>query len=604
MSLSNNFPTIRPSLLLDFANTKQLDPRITFSRASTATYYDGKTTAMAEQNLFTYSQDFDNAAWTKVAATVTANSAAAPDGTTTADSVIEDSSTGAHQVTMVSSAQASVPYTVSCYLKAGARSFAALQVNATAAASWVSIDLSTGTVGTITALSGGGLPSASASSVSVGNGWYRIILTFTPAAGNTQVQAYFGPALDATTRSYAGNGTGSVLVWGAQLEQRSSVTAYTATTSAPITNYIPVLLTAASGVARFDNNPTTGESLGLLIEEQRTNLLTYSEQFDNAAWTKSNASVTANTVVAPDGTLSGDKLVEDSANSTHYTQATGVSATATPYTFSFYAKAAERTAVGFYVANGNVGQGFVLTGAGTLSGTIGASAVTSASITPVGNGWYRCTATWTPSAGNAAPRIYPLISTTGAGYQGDGYSGLYIWGAQLEAGAFATSYIATTSAQVTRAADAASMTGTNFSSWYRQDEGTIFVNAVTATTTNRGLFFASNSANTVDRIFSYGTGTSLVLAGNAAGVNQFALSQVPGSLSNASALAYKVNNFAATSNGAAVVTSASGFVPTGINQIQFGWLTNSGDQNINGAIKKIAYYPARVTNTQLQALTS
>ena len=89
MAIQTNFPAVKPALLLDFANTKRLDPRITFTRTTTATYYDGFTTAKAEENLFLYSQEFDNAAWLTLRATVSANSTTAPDGTATADSLTQ-----------------------------------------------------------------------------------------------------------------------------------------------------------------------------------------------------------------------------------------------------------------------------------------------------------------------------------------------------------------------------------------------------------------------------------------------------------------------------------------------------------------------------------
>lgn len=87
MSIQNNFPNIKPTLLLDFANTKRLDPRITFTRNSPATYYDGKTVAKAEENLLLYSQEFDNAAWVKVRSVVTTNTSLAPDNTLTSDTL-------------------------------------------------------------------------------------------------------------------------------------------------------------------------------------------------------------------------------------------------------------------------------------------------------------------------------------------------------------------------------------------------------------------------------------------------------------------------------------------------------------------------------------
>jgi hypothetical protein len=267
---------------------------------------------------------------------------------------------------------------------------------------------------------------------------------------------------------------------------------------------------------------------------------------------------------------------------------------------SVYAKAAKSNFVALSKFSGTRSALFDLQAGTVVSATGG----TTASIIPVGNGWYRVSYTDVVNVSDTN-RLWKILVCDSSNFATSVVgNSVFIWGAQLEVGAFATSYIQTVASQVTRAADSASMTGTNFSSWYNQSAGTFYINAATVNTVNRGLFFASNSANTVDRIFTFGSGSSLIFAGNTAVANQFTLSQVPGSLSNASALAYQVNDFAATSNGAVASTDNSGSVPPGINQIQLGWLTNSSDQNINGTIKKLAYYPIRVTNAQLQALTS
>ena len=115
-------PDIRPSLLLDFANSKTLDPRITFTRGSTATYYDGVTTAKAEENLQPYSQEFDNGDWQKNNSSVSANSIAAPDGTTTADTITADGGSAlSHGISTTggTSTISSAVATVSVYAKKG-----------------------------------------------------------------------------------------------------------------------------------------------------------------------------------------------------------------------------------------------------------------------------------------------------------------------------------------------------------------------------------------------------------------------------------------------------------------------------------------------------
>jgi hypothetical protein len=172
----------------------------------------------------------------------------------------------------------------------------------------------------------------------------------------------------------------------------------------------------------------------------------------------------------------------------------------TTYAFSFYAKQGSGTRkVYMRIAAGNTGALVFDLIAGTASGPSGI--FSSSSITPVGNGVYRCTGVWTAtSATHTVVRIQLITNIGQTSYTGDGTSGIYIWGAQVEEGAFPTSYIPTTTAAATRSADVASITGSAFSSWYRQDEGTMFANA----TTNA----RHAGANTFPRIASLSDGTT------------------------------------------------------------------------------------------------
>lgn len=617
MSIASNFPAIKPTLLLDFANTEELDSRVTFTRASTATYY-GTQTAKAEENLLLQSQTFDNASWTKSNAAVSGtDTIVAPDGTTTAEEVRDGTATNIHSCFQAVTLASGTTYVASVFLKNVDRQYAILAVSGGVSAyASAKFDLTGGT-STANQAAGSGWSVTSVAMTSVGSGWYRCVLVFVSGtSGSCNVRV--GLASDGTTFTTNGSGlesyTGTdlkIAVWGAQFEQRSSVTAYTATTAAPITNYIPVLQTAASGVARFDHNPTTFESLGLLIEESRTNLLTYSEQFDNAVWTKGLSSVTANTVVAPDGTLNGDKLVEDTSNGQHHVRqsVTGLSSGST-LTLSVYVKAAERTTAQLYIndntTTGNRVQADFNLSTGTTSSATNVGTFTGAtsSITPVGNGWYRCVLTGV-ATGVTAVQGQAIIGTTS--YTGDGYSGIYIWGAQLEAGAFATSYIPTVASQVTRAADAASMTGTNFSSWYNQAEGTFFAQFVPASSSfgsNKTLFLSSDGTVNNYAGFRYtDSGARPTLSVVAANTTQAAMptgTMVAGT-SSKMAGAYKVNDFATSRDAGTVGTDTSGTVPV-VTQAEIGMLAGTafGTQTIS----KLAYYPLRVTNAQLQALTS
>lgn len=237
-----------------------------------------------------------------------------------------------------------------------------------------------------------------------------------------------------------------------------------------------VMRTAPAGVPRIDYAPVTGECNGLLIEEQRTNLLAYSEQFDNAAWPKSNATVTPNATVAPDGTPTADKLVENTATATHYAYQGITTPANTTYTFSIYAKAAERTRVSVTTR----GVGWV-SGVVNIFDLTNGSVVTGAGVvTNVGNGWYRISVT---DLTDGTVQFRGLLVSTASGasqnFLGDGTSGIYIWGAQREVGSFPTSYIKTEASQVTRAADDAVMTGTNFSDW-ANSVGTVLAKYKTA----------------------------------------------------------------------------------------------------------------------------
>ena len=454
---NEDLPDIRPSLLLDFANSKTLDPRITFTRGSTATYWDGKTTAKAEENLFTYSQEINQ--WNRTAnVTVTANSITAPDGTTTADTIAGNTATsGTRWVNMGSSHTGNATY--SFYAKAGTNDYVQAYFNTGGV--FANFDLSTGVTG-----SSSGVTS---SIVDVGDGWYRCIIS-------NLSDTYYAMSIQLISSSTAGRAAASTLqtnlyLWGAQKEIRDSATAYTATTSSPIVKYQPVLQTAASGEARFDHDPVTGESKGLLIEEARTNRLTYSEAFDNAVWVKGNVSVLANTAISPDGTLTADKIFKN--NTTSQASIQRFSFSNSPVgatTYSFYAKAAEYDTVGFTLYNptdGHVANGSANLTNGTVNTTDGTIGIENA-----GNGWWRISGSGTNTAttGNGL-YIYPKDSTS---YQGNSYSGIYIWGAQVEEGSFPTSYIPTSGSTVTRAVEYASITGDNFSSFFSNQVGTIY----------------------------------------------------------------------------------------------------------------------------------
>jgi hypothetical protein len=449
---------------LRFAQQKTLDPRVTFTRASSATFVDSSgVLRSAVTNLLLRSEEFDNASWTPIGLLAfgsgsTANAIASPNGQITADLLTESTTTGTHQVQQTASVTIGQVYTYSVFCKLGPNAVRRIQLLVTNVNFTVTpiatFDLTTGTVVSVV--------QGTASITSYANGWYRLVLN-TIAATSTGVNGFHFRLVDTgTNNSYTGDGSAGLYLWGAQLEQASTVG-----------DYVPTGATINSA-PRFDHDPTTGESLGFLIEEGRTNLYSFSEQFDDASWAKGNAdgTITADQSVSPNGTTTADLYQENTAATTSRYIAKSISITSgQAYSISCWAKqgpGATRylglvlTTTGF---GANVNASFTLSGVGSFN-IASSGTATSASIQAFPGGWYRCTLI---SQATATVTLFPQIRlsnspTSGiSSYTGDGTSGIYIWGAQLEAGSFPTSYIPTTTgATVTRAADVASITGANF----------------------------------------------------------------------------------------------------------------------------------------------
>jgi hypothetical protein len=216
--------------------------------------------------------------------------------------------------------------------------------------------------------------------------------------------------------TYTGDGTSGIYIWGAQLAVGPYPLDYTPTTSAAV--YGP----------RFDFDPVTLAARGLLVEESRTNLLTYSEQFDNAAWTKIGASVTANSVTSPDGTTNADTITENSANDLHVAFQSPSLTPGSTYTLSVFLKAGTRNHGMVRVGGVGVAIKVDLTNG---SPTVIEGSPTAYSTVAIGNGWYRCILTFVAVSINF-PQFGPHDNGSGFTYQGNGTGSVYAWGAQLE----------------------------------------------------------------------------------------------------------------------------------------------------------------------------
>lgn len=178
----------------------------------------------------------------------------------------------------------------------------------------------------------------------------------------------------------------------------------------------------------------------------RTNLCLQSEAFDNASWTKTSASATANAAVAPDGNKTGEKLVEAAATAQHLAQQAVTLVSGKAFTFSVWAKAAERSQCALVSADTGTPTAIFDLSAGSVVSTSGGA---TAAIVSAHNGWWRCSITYTAATSLSTQHSVMLASGGATSYAGDGTSGAYFWGAQIEQASAATQYIATTTAAVT-----------------------------------------------------------------------------------------------------------------------------------------------------------
>lgn len=423
----------------------------------------------------------------------------------------------------------------------------------------------------------------------VGGGWYRCVIIANTTTG-TNLQAIYYP-------SVTGDNDTNVFVddighfWGAQLEQRSSVTAYTPTTTAPISNYIPVLQTAPAGVARFDHNPITGESLGLLVEEGRTNLLFPSNgtgAFGNSI------GLTFSPIVVPDGSIVSCLWNSTGVTTNRYEWVINPNTypSGQQITWSWFQKRVRGTGPTHALVPDNVINATIVTG--------------STKVADVGNGWERWSVVFSITTGSESTTLRLYISSS----LDLVFNAFAIWGLQVEVGAFPTSYIKTEATAVTRQGDNVTMTGNNFSSWYRQDEGALFFDCISGSSTLPQAVFAIDNGSYRERIVLFNdnasqvnTTPSFAITNN--GVTQVSTGHTTSTLNSPHKMAgaYKLNDSAAVFDAGSVSSDLNCTMPIGVNRANFGNSSWSG-QTFNGQIRKITYYPTRVSNINLQALTT
>ena len=335
----------------------------------------------------------------------------------------------------------------------------------------------------------------------------------------------------------------------------------------------------------------------LLLEPQRTNLVLYSQEFDNAGWTKTQLTIGANNAVSPDGTTNADKLQEIDGVTGNKQVSQVFSQTAGAKSYSVFAKKSERSDFSLVTSGGGIAGDtttFNLTNGSVTSG--------SGAITSYGNDWYRCTQFFTTTDNTSVTVRTRLIFGGSTSYAGVGGYGLFVWGAQLEAGAYATSYIPTTTASVTRNADNCSKTG--ISSLIGQTEGTIFLELKIQSLNNNIFIITSAAGNEVNRIQIYidSSGRIGLYRGDASVNIISSTSYAVGSTIKIAGV-YKLNDFALYVNGIQVGTDTSGTAPVTPAVLYLAQYVDGGGYTFH-EFSKISLWKTRLTNQELVTLTT
>ena len=550
---------------------------LTFTRASDATYTDSTgVVRRSPYNLVTFSEDFSNAAWQKLSASISSNVTTAPNGTLTADtlSVTTTIYSGINQALT----QLTGSYTSSIYAKKGTKNWLyIIGVSGSASrAAWFNLD--TGVVGTVNA-------GVTATIQSIGDGWYRC--TATDLRSGIGI-GYHQIGLSDADSSLTPTSSGTAFIWGAQLVEGTSALDYFPTTN-------------RQDVPRIDfrNADGTLSSCGrLLLEPQRTNVALQSESLNTNPNVVDASTFTANVYISPSGTQSADQLTETTANDKHgFYQYTTVTAQA--YTASVFTKQTGRRYISFTsdVTGTQVISFFDLQTKSVLTSASGHTC----SVQDYGDGWLRLIVSFTASAGNRFLIWGGSINGTNNTYAGSTSVSQTFWGYQLEAGTYPTTYIPTTTAAVTRIDDVASKTGV--SSLIGQTEGTVFAEVNLSAITAERRIISITSGSEIQRIMIWTMGTTLYVNFNGSTVT---LGNFPnGSLKIAVGYTISGGNttYSITTNGGAITTGTFAVSPTGLSKINLG-SSAGGGLPLSDRATQAALFPTRLSNDQLEVLTS
>ena len=581
---------------------------------TTPTAYDNgllnSVKPVSGENLIAYSEDFSQSAWNKSNTSIQINTTTSPSGNLDGSTLTDNATSSIHRLRDAVSLSASANYSLSVFAKKNTLSNIQLALINTANSNTISkvFDLENGVIGE--ELSQGGTTVSDAKIENYGNGWFRCIIVGQLNSSPNQYQITLATQSTGNSQSvkqvtYSGDGTGSIFLYGAQLERGSKASTYTPTNGTAIKNG-SFDFTRGSSATRVneqgliedvtDTNLPRIDYLGgtghILLEPQSTNLQLRSQEFDNSVWNAQRATITANDAISPDGTLNAYKLTHTSGSSGYVFDTIPTVNSGDSRLISVFAKYIDDEVFKIVTFTDSGNAIFNLSN-GTVTSVFGT--ITDAKIQNYGNGWYRCSCKYTATT----------TSTRNYGFYLDDISkqGVHIWGAQVEEQSFATSYIPTSGSTVTRSADVCNNSGS--SDLINSTEGVLY--AEIAALSNDGTFRMIS--------ISDGTNDNRVRINYSATSNQIAARVVDGGVTQVDfthsltdstdflklAIYYKNNDCAFWVNGIKIGTDTTATMPSGLDTLN---LNGGGGSPFYGKVKSVAVFKEALTDAELQCLTS
>jgi hypothetical protein len=530
------------------------------------------------RNLLTYSNDFSNGSWFPYNSSIIPNNYVSPNGNLIASKIVESSNLSQHALIQALNITSNQPITVSMYLKMDGRNSALIAIFDSVYTNSFStvFDLQNGTV--ISSATNGTGIILNSTITNVGDGWYRCSVTGS-ISSVTSINQVTYIAKDFDT-FYLGDGVSGILVYGTQLEQGTVATEYFPTTT-------------RLNIPRLDYS--NGSCPSLLVEPQRTNLLTYSNDFNNGVWNTARLSISNNSL-SPDGTLNASGMVEDFTNNSHVIYRFITTSNASIYTVSLFVKMGSRRYFKINAVNGGSEVYYDLQNKTTTGG---------GSIIDFDNGWLKLIYTYTTNSINGEIYFEPSIDGITSNYLGNGSTAAYIYGAQLEQGSYPTSYIPTVASSVTRNADIISKTG--ISSLIGQTEGTIFIQADNKILgqTNRTLFYVSDATANNFITVNYTAAQAdtirfFVLANGGVGALTFIINTAP---VVKIAVSYKNGVNKIFINGLLIYTQTGASFSSNLEGVFLG-NNNISNEPLGERINSLQIYKTELTSTECLALTT